>query len=97
MSGSSQPIGKLLEGWLAQTHKQQSALFEVQQAWSKIAGRTISAHTKPGRVRKARLTVHVDRPGENFLLSYERERVLERIKKLTQGKITEMVVRAGKI
>lgn len=97
MPSSSQPIGKLLEGLLAQAHKQQSALFEVQQAWGKIAGRKLSAHTKPVSVRKARLTVHVDRPGESFLLSYERERVLARVKKLTQGRITEMVVRAGKI
>ena len=97
MHEPSQPIGKLLEGLLAQTQKQQSALFEVQQAWGKIVGRKLAAHTKPVSVRKARLTVHVDRPGENFLLSYERERVLERVKKISQGKITELVVRAGKV
>ena len=97
MSASAQSIGKLLEGLLAQTHKQQSALFEIQQAWQKIVGKRFAAHTKPVGIRKGKLVIHVDRPGENFELSYDRRRLLEIIKKLTLGKVTEIVIRAGKV
>ena len=97
MPNASQPIGKLLEGWLAHAQKQQKPLFEVQKAWSKIVGKPLAAHTKAVSVRKGKLVIHVDRPGENFELSYDRECVLKRVKKITQNKVTEIVVRAGKI
>ena len=97
MPNTSQPIGKLLEGWLAHTQKQQKPLFEIQQAWSKIVGKPLAAHTKAVSVRNGRLVIHVDRPGENFELSYDRERVLKRVKKITKNQVTEIVVRAGKL
>lgn len=97
MTRASEPIGKLLEGWLAEQHKQTSVLFEIQQAWSKIVGHKLAAHTRPVSIRKGKLVVHVDRPGENYELSFERERVASRIKKIAGDKILTIVVRAGKI
>lgn len=97
MVEQSQPIGKLLEGLLARAHKQQSVLFEVQQAWVKIVGKRFAAHTRPASFRKGRLVIHVDRPGENFELNYGKQKLLKRIKEITQDKVEEVVIRAGKV
>ena len=97
MKRDSEPISKLLQGLLAHTHKQASALFEIQQAWEKIAGKSLAKHAKPVSLRKGKLVVHAERPGENFELNFERERVARQIKALVGDKVEQIIIRAGKI
>ena len=94
---SSQAIGSVIHGVLKQAQRQHGALFDIQHEWLAIVGKGLAAHTKPVSVRNGRVTVHADRPGDNFTLSYQRTRVLERLRELTKGAVTELVIRAGKV
>ncbi len=93
----SQSIGSVIHGVLKRAQQQHGALFDIQQGWPSIVGKGLAAHTKPVSVRNGRLTVHVDRPGDNFTLSYQRTQVLERVREFTQCTVTELVIRAGKV
>ncbi len=94
---SSQPIGSVIHGVLKNAQRQHGALFDIQREWLAIVGKGLAAHTKPASVRNGQLTVHVDRPGDNFTLSYQRTQVLERLRELTKGAVTELVIRAGQV
>ena len=90
-------IRSVLDGVLKQAREQHGALFEVQQAWPSIVGAALAAHTKPVSMRRGRLLVHAEKPGDSFLFNYQREQALARVRELTKGQVTEMVVRAGRM
>lgn len=90
-----QSLGSLLPGILQHVEREHAALAQVQQAWRDVAGRALSKHTKPVSLRRGRLVVAVADPGDNYVLRFERARIVEQLRVLTGGKVDEMVVRPG--
>ncbi len=88
-----------LHAVVAQVLKQTAAdarpLFMVQARWPSVVGRRLAKHAKPVSLRRGRLIVQVDRPGESYVLQYERPRVLGALQRLTAGRVEELVIRPG--
>ena len=92
---AAERIGSLIPGVLTRTAKQHGALFLVQGRWARLVGKALAAHTRPVSLRRGRLMVHVDHPGDAFALNYRRAKLVTRLAALTQGKVEEIVMRAG--
>ncbi len=90
-------IGMLIPQVLSQTKRQHDALFSIQRGWGKLVGRRLAVHSKPVSLRRGRLVIHVDCPGDGFTLSYQRMELLEQLRIRTKGKVEELVIRAGEI
>lgn len=90
-----QRIGPIVSAVLSQTKQSHGALHVVQRAWSRLVGKGLAAHTKPVSLRRGRLVVRADRPGDGFTLSYQRMQLLERLQDLTKGRVDEIVIRPG--
>ena len=88
-------ISAVLPAVLRRLEHQQSALGIVREAWGRLVGKRLSAHTKPVSLRSGRLVVHAERPGDGFALSYARPELLERLRDATQGKVEEIIIRPG--
>ncbi len=91
------PIGAIISLVLKQTQQQHGPLFTIQRGWKQFVGKELAAHTKPVSLRRGRLIVHVDRPGDSFALNYQRLRLMQKLRKATRGRVEEMVIRAGEI
>ena len=91
----AEALGALIPAILKQVEKEHSALALVQTSWRTIAGRQLAAQTKPISLRRGRLVVAAADPGDSYVLSFERARIVERLRQLTGGKVHEMVVRPG--
>ena len=94
---SAQPIDAVLRGVLGKAQRQHGALMEIQQAWPAIVGRELARHTRPVSVRRGRLTVNAEQPGDSFALNYQRAEALNRVRELTHGAVTELVIRPGAV
>ncbi|MBI4341468.1 MAG: DUF721 domain-containing protein [Candidatus Omnitrophica bacterium] len=91
------PIDAIIRGVLGKARHQHAALMDIQQAWPSIVGRELARHTQPVSVRRGRLTVHAEQPGDSFALSYQRAQALDRVRELTSGAVTELVIRPGAV
>ena len=89
------PIGALIPAVLRHVEQEHGALATVRREWRKAVGNRLAAHAKPVSLRRGRLVVCVDRPGDGFALSYERAKLLERLRAATGGKIDELIIRPG--
>ena len=90
-----EPIGALIPTVLRHVEREHGALATVRREWRKAVGSRLAAHAKPVSLRRGRLVVCVDRPGDGFALSYERVKLLERLRAATGGKIDELIIRPG--
>ena len=88
-------IDTVVSGVLKRVQEQHNALLTVQQAWRKLVGPQLARHTRPVSLRRGRLIVHAERPGDNFILSYRREPLLARLRETTHGRVEELVIRPG--
>lgn len=91
----AQPMRALIPGALKQVQQCQSVLFAVRQRWGALVGKALAAHATPVSFQRGRLVIAVDRPGDSFTLSYQRERLLKQLKAATRGKVEEVVIRPG--
>jgi len=87
----------VLPGVLQHGAEQRQALDAITRRWNELVGPELAAHTKPVSLRRGRLVVHVDAPGDNFVLGYQRTQLLERLQASPQGTVTELVIRAGAV
>ena len=92
-SNSTQPIRALLPGILRRAEQQHKTLRTIQRGWGGLVGKRLAAHARPVGVQRGRLIVAVDCPGDGFLLSYQRAKVLERLQAETDGAIHDIVIR----
>lgn len=92
----AQPIGALIPGVLKQVGERYSALHAIQQRWGRLVGRRLAAHTRPVSLRRGRLVVAVDGPGDGFLLSYQRPQLLERLQGDAKGAVEDIIIRPGR-
>ncbi len=90
-------IGALIPHVLKHVEAQHRPLVTIQQGWAGWVGKRLAAHTRPVSLQRGRLVVYVDRPGDNFALSYQRTQLLEQIQAATEGRVEEIVIRPGDI
>lgn len=94
---AAQRIGSLIPGVMKHTAQTHGPFFQIQRAWPRLVGKPLAAHTKPVSLRRGRLVVCADRPGDTFTLSYERPKLLAQLQTMTKGHVEEIVIRAGKV
>ena len=90
-------IGAVIPAVLKQAQQQHGPLFAVQRRWKRLVGKELAAHTKPVSLRRGRLVIHADRPGDSFALSYQRPRLVQKLHEVTGGRIEDVVIRAGEV
>ena len=91
-------IDAVLPDVLRQAQQHSSALTAIQTRWGRLVGKALAAHTRPMSLRKGRLTIHADRPGDGFILSYQRQQLLERLRGIAKETvIEELVIRPGDV
>lgn len=90
-------IGALIPAVLQHAAREHKPLFTIQRGWSRLVGKALAAHSRPVSLRRGRLVVHVDQPGDSFVLKYARPRLLRQLQARTEGRVEEIVVRAGEI
>lgn len=93
--GNAQRLGVILPSILEAQQKAHRPLAMIQDAWSKLVGERMAAHSKPVGLRQGRLIVHVDQPGDNFVLSFQRSQLLKRLKGMPELIVDEIIFRAG--
>ena len=91
----AQRISELLPGILREAERQRSALDTIRRQWRQVAGTPLAAHATPVSLRRGRLVVQVDQPGDSFELSFQRPQLLARLQELTGGRVEELVIRPG--
>ncbi len=82
---------------LGQAKRDHGPLAAVQRRWRGLVGKALADHTKPVSLRRGRLVVHVAGPGDGHALSFQRRRLIERLRNVTDGKVDELVVRPGEL
>ena len=82
---------------LKQADTQRTTLATVQQCWRTLVGRTLAAHSRPVSLRRGRLIVHVEHPGDNFALSFRRAELTSQLQAQTDGRVEELIIRAGEL
>ena len=85
----------ILPAVLKQVEQQRGALVSVQREWARLVGRQMAAHAKPVSLRRGRLVIQVDRPGDGFTLRYQQAELLAALQRATQGRVEEIVIRPG--
>ena len=93
----TQPIGSVIPGILERAKEQHAVLQAIQQGWGALVGKRLATHTQPVSFRRGRLVVHVDQPGDSFMLSYQRIALLKRLQAVVKQPVTELVIRAGEL
>ena len=93
----AQRIDALIAQVVTKAKEQHGLLADLQHAWRLLVGKEAAAHSRPVSLRGERLVVHVDGPGDGFLLSYEKARLLKRLGTKTKGRVKEIVLRAGEL
>lgn len=89
------PIAAVLPAVLQQAQRRYGTLQRVQECWGKLVGKLLAAHTAPVSLRRGRLIVHVDRPGDGFTLNFQRQQLVTQLRARTNGLVEELVIRVG--
>lgn len=97
MTATAASITTVLAGVLRGARRRHRELLGLQRTWARLVSQRVAEHARPVSLYRGRLVVHVDRPGENFMLSFERVRLLERLRRATKGGVTDLVLRPGEI
>jgi hypothetical protein len=87
------PIRALLPDVLKRVEQRHRTLFTIQRSWGRLVGKRLAAHTRPLSLLRGGLVVAVDHPGDGFMLSYQRPRLLERLQAAVPGKVQEIIIR----
>ena len=94
---TAKPVGALIHEMLQRAAREHRPLFAIQRRWPRLVGKQLAAHTRPVSLRRGRLVVHADRPGDNFALNYARPKLLKQLQASSSGSVEEIVIRAGSI
>ena len=93
----AKPVGALIHEVLRRAAREYRPLFAIQRRWPRIVGKQLAAHTRPVSLRRGRLVVHADRPGDSFALNYARPKLLKQLQAASPGGVEEIVIRAGSV
>lgn len=92
---NAERIDSLIPDVLKHMGERHGVLFEIQRGWVRLVGRRLAAHTRPASLRRGVLTVHTDRPGDGYALTYQKPELLERLRASAPGKVAEILIRPG--
>lgn len=92
---AAKPVSALITEVMHRAAREYRPLFTIQRRWSRLVGKQLAAHTRPVSLRRGRLVVHVDRPGDGFALNYVRPKLLRQLQ--GTGRVEDIVIRAGDI
>jgi hypothetical protein len=97
MTAKAKPesLAALLPNVLKRVEEHHAGLAAVRHAWSGLVGKALAKHTHPVSLRRGRLVVSAERPGDSYLLSYKRTELLEQLRRITEGRVEELIVRPG--
>ena len=93
----AKPVSALIPDVMRQAAREHKPLFAIQRNWGRLVGRQLAAHTRPVSLRRGRLVVHADHPGDSFALNYARPRLLEQLRDKGKGGVEEIIIRAGDV
>ena len=91
------PVGALISDVMRRAAKEHRPLFVIQRRWPRLVGKQLAAHTRPVSLRRGRLIVYADHPGDSFALNYARPRLLEQLREKSKGGVEEIIIRAGDV
>ena len=91
------PVRSVIDDILQHAAKTHRPLFAIQRRWPRLVGKQLAAHTRPVSLRRGRLVVHADRPGDSFALNYARPKLLKQLQDASPGGVEEIVIRAGSV
>ena len=89
----AQRIGAVVPSVLRHVETQHGALFLIQRGWRRLVGKPLAAYTRPVSLRRGRLIVQADRPGDSYTLAFARPKLIKRLHALTDGRVEELIVR----
>ncbi|GEM_PF-2331229 len=89
------PLAALLPGVLREVEAAHKPLQLIRQRWGRLVSKALRTHTRPVSLRRGRLVVQADRPGDSYALAFERPRLIKRLQALTEGRVEELIVRPG--
>lgn len=90
-------LAEILPAILEAQQKAHRPIAMIQDAWPKLVGERVAAHSKPVSLRQGCLIVHVDQPGDSYMLSFQRSQLLKRLKEMSESTVDEIIFRAGDI
>ena len=90
-------ISMVIPRVLKRTRAQQQTLSKIQRNWRGLVGAALATHSRPVSLRRGRLIIHVEEPGDSFALEYRRPKVLQRLETLVPGQVQARVARAGQV
>jgi predicted nucleic acid-binding Zn ribbon protein len=91
-----QPIDAVIAGVLRSAKEKHAALSAIRRQWPSLVGKGLAAHTRPVSLRRGRLIVEADRPGDGFALRYRQPQLLERLRGAGRERaVEEIVIRPG--
>jgi predicted nucleic acid-binding Zn ribbon protein len=93
----AEPVSELISNVMRRAAQEHRPLFAIQRRWPKLVGKQLAAHTRPVSLRRGRLVVHADHPGDSFALNFARPRLLEQLQGKGTGGVEEIVIRAGDV
>lgn len=93
--GTAVSIRTVLASVLQHAQAQHAPLEQIQRQWRALVGRVLAAHTRPVSLRRGRLVVHADHPGDSFMLSYQRVTLLQHLQTMSNARVEEIVIRPG--
>lgn len=92
-----QRLGDLVPGVLQAVRRNSRPVACLQQRWTRLVGPELAGHTKPVSLRRGRLIVHAEQPGDSYALQFQREAILKRVRRASGGRVEELVVRIGDV
>jgi hypothetical protein len=99
-TGSTKPIGEVISDFVKNAKARIQPIHKIQDAWPKVVGQKLCAHTRPATLVRGRLKVISDDPGSSFILDIEKHKILQRLasmEKDSRAHVKEIVIRAGEI
>ena len=94
---AAKPVGALIADVMQRAAREYRPLFAIQRRWPQLVGKQLAAHTRPVSLRRGRLIVHAEHPGDSFALNFARPRLLEQLQGKATGTVEEIVIRAGAV
>lgn len=90
---ASTQLASLLPAVLREAEAAHKPLKLIQQRWGRLVGKALRVHSRPVSLRRGRLVVQVDRPGDSYTLAFARPRLIKRLHALTEGRVEELILR----
>ena len=86
-------LSAVLPAVLRGAQQRHQGLHAIQRAWARLVGKPLAGHTHPVSLRRGQLVVAADRPGDGFLLRYQRATLLAQLRGAADVDVHELIIR----